>query len=528
MESQTYNIIFEGEAAEGVDPEIARDKLQKLFKTDRATVDRLFSGKRTVLKKNVSVDVAKKYQAALTNAGARFSIQPELAGAVAPAPRNSPPTASAAAAVPPAAAQSAGTEPGQPVNPYAPPAQNAAVAKQVFCRSCGTGIDAIAKACPACGAKQQVGKPKSKVSAALLAFFLGFLGVHRLYLGQWFGIFYVFFGVIAWLFAWGEAIVFLATDREKWDRKYGNVVGGGAGLFIALGFVFIVVIGILAAIAVPAYNDYLQRARVAQAIEAAQPAIDRVEAFVAREKFLPDSNTEAGVPDGLSNESLASVAVSENGVVTMIFTPISEALDGKTLLWVPTLQGEVVTWDCSGGTLPGQYRSSRCRDGDYSGQQAAANRQWVSAEDGMSRVELPTNWKHYPELNDIAGIEYVNLAREQYFLVISEPRSDFTDNMDVYSYSDLLMDNYRASLDNLQVKYLGEIRINEMPGLKHELRGEVDDVRLVYLMAALEGKTHYHQLVFWTSASRWERSRNVFEEVLETFTECPDGCGGDN
>ena len=294
MGARTYNIIFEGTAAEGVDPENAKLNLQSLFKTDRSTVDRLFAGKRTVLKRDVSIDVARKYQLALNEAGASFSIEPELPVAAAPSPSDLPPVDAAPAARSPAPANPVGPESGQAVNPYAPPAHNAAVAKQAFCRSCGARVEATAKACPQCGARQQVGKPKSKVTAALLAFFLGFIGAHRLYLGQWFGIFYIFFGGIAWLVSWVEAIVFLATDREKWDQKYGNVVGGGAGFFVALGFLLIVVVGILAAIAVPAYNDYLQRARVGQAIDAAQPAIDGVEAFAGREKFFPDSNAEAG------------------------------------------------------------------------------------------------------------------------------------------------------------------------------------------------------------------------------------------
>ena len=63
MDSRRYTIIFEGKLAEGVDLETAKAKLQALFKTDRGTVDKLFSGKRTVLKKDVSVEVVKKFQA---------------------------------------------------------------------------------------------------------------------------------------------------------------------------------------------------------------------------------------------------------------------------------------------------------------------------------------------------------------------------------------------------------------------------------------------------------------------------------
>jgi len=508
MATQTYDIIFEGEAADGIDPETAKRNLQQLFKVDRARIDQLFCGNRTVLKKAVSADVAQKYRSALASAGVKFSTDPELDAAAAPAAKPGGPNA------------------GNAANPYAPPRQNAAVARPVFCRSCGAAVDGSAKTCPACGAKQQVGKPKSKVTAALLAIFLGFLGIHRFYLGQWIGILYLIFGFLAWPVAWVEAIVFLAADRERWDRKYGNVVGGGAGMVIVCAVLVIAIIGIVAAAAIPAYNDYVQRSKVAQAIAAAQPAIDRIEAFAGREKFFPDSNAQAGVDDGLAGESLASLAISENGVITMTFAASSDAVDGKTLLWVPALDGDAVRWDCSGGTLARRHRPNRCQDGAYSGQQVAANRQWVTAEDHSARVKLPTNWKNYPDLNEIAGIEFASLQREQYFIALAEPKSDFTDNMDVYSYNDLLLENFHATVDKLQIKYLGEVEINKMRGLKHELRGEIDNVKVVYLLLALEGRNHYHQLVFWSTASRWKSSLGVFEEVLASYAECDAACGG--
>ena len=84
MDSQRYNIIFEGKVADGVDMEIAKGNLQRLFKTDRATVDKLFSGKRTVLKKNVSADTLKKYQTALTNAGVECTADPDISTTATP------------------------------------------------------------------------------------------------------------------------------------------------------------------------------------------------------------------------------------------------------------------------------------------------------------------------------------------------------------------------------------------------------------------------------------------------------------
>lgn len=409
MDSQRYNIIFEGKIADGVDMEIAKGNLQRLFKADRATVDKLFSGKRTILKKDIPANAVKKYQAALTNAGVECTTDPDLS--------------SAAAAV----------EPGQ--------------------------------------------SP--------------------------------------------------AIAPTKLARKYGNVVGGGAAMMIVAAVVFIAIIGILTAIAIPQYNDYVQRSKVWQSIDAVQPALDKIAEFGKREKYFPNSNTEARLVDDVSGESVTSLAVSENGVITLTFGSENNLLlDGKTLLYVPSLANNTVQWDCSGGTLSRQLRPKQCHDGDYSGQQVVVNRQWVIADDNVTRMRVPTSWKKHPELNDTAGMEYANLPREQYLIVTSDSKAHFTSSADVFGYNVYLERNLRNSVENLQVKYLGEVKINGMIGLKYEIRGEVDNIKIVYLQVALEGENHFHQLLFWTVPTRWRANLQSFEEALVSFTECPGGCSG--
>ena len=98
-----------------------------------------------------------------------------------------------------------------------------------FCSECGEIIKIKAEICPKCGVRQ-LGAPlyskhngKSKIAAALLAFFLGGFGVHKFYLGQvGRGVLYLlfFWTFIPSIIAFIEFIIFLTMSDEEFNRKY--------------------------------------------------------------------------------------------------------------------------------------------------------------------------------------------------------------------------------------------------------------------------------------------------------------------
>lgn len=96
-----------------------------------------------------------------------------------------------------------------------------------FCYACGQQIDARAEICVQCGVRQKDVKAtgrKSRVAAALLAFFLGGLGVHKFYLGRigW-GFIYLLFcwTLLPALIAFIEFIIYLTMSDQAFAEKYG-------------------------------------------------------------------------------------------------------------------------------------------------------------------------------------------------------------------------------------------------------------------------------------------------------------------
>jgi TM2 domain-containing membrane protein YozV/ribosomal protein L40E len=105
-----------------------------------------------------------------------------------------------------------------------------------FCSECGAIIKVKAEICPKCGVRQMAtpvmlnlgttaSNGKSRIAAALLAFFLGGFGIHRFYLGH------IGLGIVYLLFCWTfipaivafiEFILFLTMSDETFNQKYGQ------------------------------------------------------------------------------------------------------------------------------------------------------------------------------------------------------------------------------------------------------------------------------------------------------------------
>lgn len=136
-------------------------------------------------------------------------------------------------------------------------------------------------------------------------------------------------------------------------------LGGGGSVLIT-----IAIVGILAAVAIPAYQDYTVRARVTSGLALASQAKIAVMTFYLDHEEACTSNAQCGItsPGEFSNDSVRSVSIGDGAVVTIEFSA-PKTINGETILLEPYLDdnGDLM-WACTGGTLPAKYRPSSCRD----------------------------------------------------------------------------------------------------------------------------------------------------------------------
>ncbi|MBV6686861.1 pilin [Xanthomonas euvesicatoria pv. physalidis] len=127
--------------------------------------------------------------------------------------------------------------------------------------------------------------------------------------------------------------------------------------------IVVAIIAILAAIALPAYQDYTVRGRVSEAMVAASAAKTVVAENAANGVAL---NSGWTAPTATNN--VTSVAV-DAGSGNIIVTTTAKA-GGGTIIFAPTAGGAAlvsgtvptdrISWTCTGGTLIAKYRPAEC------------------------------------------------------------------------------------------------------------------------------------------------------------------------
>jgi len=124
--------------------------------------------------------------------------------------------------------------------------------------------------------------------------------------------------------------------------------------------IVVAIIGILAAIAIPAYQDYTKRTHVAEGLNLAGAAKAGVAEFFASKGDWPADNTEAGLSTSTSitGNAVSSVAVSDGLIIITYNTKVTS---GATLNLSPISAGGSIKWSCTGGDLDPKYRPSSCR-----------------------------------------------------------------------------------------------------------------------------------------------------------------------
>ncbi len=148
------------------------------------------------------------------------------------------------------------------------------------------------------------------------------------------------------------------------------------------------------------------------------------------------------------------------------------------------------------------------------------------------QIAIPKYMKQTNELNDEASLQYNNLFKENYIIVIDESKEAFITAMDEAEINDpsySVIENYR----NIQLQLLNgnisvsneeqskKMKINNLNAVQVSFVGKVPDVNdeIAYILTFIEGEFELYMIMTWTLKKYSKRYTGTYQKMAHSFIE---------
>ncbi|WP_306332087.1 pilin [Xanthomonas chitinilytica] len=130
--------------------------------------------------------------------------------------------------------------------------------------------------------------------------------------------------------------------------------------------IVVAIIAILAAIALPAYQNYIKRAKVSEGITAASACKGSIAEYVANMNEYPADAAAAGCDNFTATQYVTTLEVGTAGEVTVTYDNVGSGVDGATYVLEPgpgadPADGQITEWICTNSTVESQLLPASCR-----------------------------------------------------------------------------------------------------------------------------------------------------------------------
>ncbi|MCU0491745.1 MAG: hypothetical protein MUD01_09160 [Chloroflexaceae bacterium] len=144
--------------------------------------------------------------------------------------------------------------------------------------------------------------------------------------------------------------------------------------------------------------------------------------------------------------------------------------------------------------------------------------QVLTSSDGTIQIEVPSSWLTSNDLSTDAELQAAHLYDAQYVIVYRESKS-LRVGLTLDDYTELVIRGFRQTNTETYVQSPKKTTVHGLPARRLELVGTRDGREGAYIVNVIEGENDFYRVFAYTRLERFERSRNVLEQIADSFRE---------
>lgn len=153
--------------------------------------------------------------------------------------------------------------------------------------------------------------------------------------------------------------------------------------------------------------------------------------------------------------------------------------------------------------------------------------EWKKIEVNNFAIELPSYLSISKQLNDDASLQYQNIFKELYIIVIDENKSEMGSSLEdngldeLYSndfegYTSLLSNNLANNVA-MKNKTEKDTLINSLQAKILKFEGKVEDIDVFYEVVYINGIDDYYQVMSWTLLEKKSEFEPIMDKMIQSF-----------
>ncbi|MFZ6051274.1 hypothetical protein [Halocola ammonii] len=151
--------------------------------------------------------------------------------------------------------------------------------------------------------------------------------------------------------------------------------------------------------------------------------------------------------------------------------------------------------------------------------------------DSEYSLDIPNFLSESNILNEVASLQYQDIIRDFYVIVIDERKSELRSALnlggfsksdyshDLDGYTSIMLDSYSFQMNMKKEPTIVEGTVDNKPARFVTVEGEVENEDVFWKVAFIEGTYKFYQVYTWTAADKKDEYKITMNQVLKSFRE---------